>query len=556
MTELDQTQAPPDLTEEEVDILTMAINGEKARLGFDLESYEAFHWCIYKHWLEPHEKKNLGAYFDEWRKPADQGVRGVLNKAARGTFKSTDTIGFLLFVIGHYPELSNLVIQARDKDTQKTHNFIADTIKSNKGWSACFPNVVPDEERGWSLNGCHVKKLYDLDLIDGEWISTDIPYEDWVQTITSDHKRDPTFLCVSVIAGAIGMHPTGCLVMDDIHDAKNTESMAEMYRVVSTVKSDIMPTMSNPGRKPILLVAYTPWKQDDTYAMLEKTGLFTQLRTPAFIYDPEGKYEFEGEQITLTCEKVYNLIYLEQQLKILGRREFNRQLLIILDIGHKNKLVYYTYELTGKEMFWPVTAGCDPNGVDKDRLTNSKQLSDFGIAYVGADPQGGAVVLDGFLEPCTYAEADIELMSAQDRFVGYQTAVLETVGSGAAYYAHARRDPNLKIVVGNIYSMKDEKTVKSKDDRIREMAVWFENGTVRIADKDTRFLNMLRFLFEHFMELDKNVAHPAWDAGDAVYQSLKGMPHVLQIYDIESEIRSQERHEKKPSPWASLGGRT
>lgn len=557
---------PPDvaekvaaLTDEQTRDILLVAWGEKARLNFDLDCYEAFHWCVYGHFLEEHEKKNLTAYFEEWEKSVDEGIRGVMNKAARGLFKSTDTIGFLLFAIGHFPQLSHLVIQARDKDTQKTNNFIADTIERNKGWKACFPNVIPDKERGWSLNGLHIRKTYNLELVGNQWRQTDIDYDDWVQTITNDHKRDPSVLCVSVIAGSIGMHPTGCLVMDDIHDSKNTESMAEMASVVNTVKSDIIPTMSNPGRKPILLVAYTPWKTNDTYAMLEETGLFRQLETPAFTVDPDSDIEFRGEKIRLTCPQVYSLKVLEQQYKILGHREFGRQLRIDLAHGTADPLPYYTYGLSGDEYNWPIIAGADPNGTEKDRMTQEKKLSHFGIAYIAENPMGGAIVLDGFLERCSYGEADSQLLAAQTKFKNYKVCYIESVGTGEAYWEHVRKNMNLKVVASNLVSIdpKGRKVIRSKDNRVLDMAVWFENGTMKLSDRDSEFMRQLRFLFTHFYELDKNTAHPAWDAGDAVYAAMKGIPHILKVEKIQDEI-NQPRNKPRVglgSAWNSFGGK-
>lgn len=548
------TNALDGLTEEQIDTLTLLAHGELGRRSFDLESYEYFHWCIYRHWLEPHEKKNLEAYFEEWGKPVGSGIRGVLNKAARGLFKSTDTTGFLLFVIGHFPELSNLVIQARDKDAQKTHNFIAETIENNQGWKATFPNVVPDKERGWSLNGCHVKCLWKWELKeDMSWVKKPINYEAWVQRVTNNHKRDPSFLCISVVAGAIGMHPTGCLVMDDIHDSKNTESLAEMAATVITVKSDIIPTMSNPQRRPIMLVAYTPWKDEDAYAVLENSGLFRQLVTPAYVVDENGEHEFEGERVTLTCEKVYNIAVLEQQLKLLGFREFNRQLRCLLGQGTGVSLPYYSYVPGGDEFKWSVVAGADPNAPEKDMMEKVKELSHFAIAYVGRNPQGGAVVLDGWLEQSTYLKADAELLSAQNRYPNMQFTMVESVGTGLAYLAHARRTADLKIVPSDVGGLK-EKIIRSKDHRIMEMGVWFENGTLKIAEKDTPFLNSLRYLFNHIFELNKNYAHPAWDAGDAVYAALKGMPDILQIRQFTSNLAQPGQKKKMSlgSAWSHL----
>ena len=517
------------VTDEQLLAALLAGRGELARLSFDLDAYAHFHWCAFRHELEDHEAHNLAAYFDAWNKGDEEGLRGVMNKAARGTYKSTDTMGFCFFVIGHFPHLSNLMVQARDDDAKKAQNFALDLIANSSGWKACFPNVVPDKERGWSENGCHVKKTHDLTFDGKTWVSTEIPYGDWIQKVVSDHKRDPSFMSVTVSAGAIGMHPTGCLILDDIHDTKNTESLASMNLTVKTVKADIIPTMTRKGRKPIFLVAYTPWKFDDTYGVLERSDLFTQLYTPAYELDPTG-VEFDGKKVKLTCPSIYSVKALEQQMKLLGRREFNRQILCSLDLASGTSLPYYAYELSGNEFDWIAYGGCDPTATEPDRLEGVKKRSYFALAYVVENPQGGALILDGVLEQVSHSEGEERILRAQEMFPRWKHTLIENVpGAGSAFLQNARRNPKLRVVGSDVYSLdeKGNKGAKSKDDRILQMAQWFENGNVKIAKKESPFLDALRYLFDHFWELNKNYPHPAWDAGDATYHALKAVSHLF-----------------------------
>jgi len=187
-------------------------------------------------------------------------------------------------------------------------------------------------------------------------------------------------------------------------------------------------------------------------------------------------------------------------------------------------------------------------------------LSHFGIGIGGRNPAGGAVILGGWLKQETYGKADAELQSMQSRYPNYQLAMLENVGTGSAYWAHARRTPGLRLITSDVVSMDKEKVVRSKDHRAMEMAVWFESGTLKIADRAINgddgeyFLEMLRYLFNHIFELNKNYAHPAWDAGDAVYQVLKGMPDVLQVRQMTPQIRQPGEKAKVGlgSAWNSL----
>lgn len=551
-----------DPSPEQLRALGLEANGQIARENFDLGSYQAFHWCIFEHDLEPHELENLAAYFEEWHRPSVEGARGVLNKAGRGLFKSTDSGGFLLFAIGHYPHLSHMIIQARDDDAQKTGKLIADTIESNIGWRSCFPSIVPDPDRGWSQNGYNVKDM-------------SVAYEDWVQKVMSDHKRDSTFMSVSVQAGAIGSHPTGVLLLDDIHDTKNTESLAEMAKVIKTVKADIIPTMTRPGRKPLMVMAYTPWKSDDAYAMLEASGIFRQLITPAFVEINDEDYvkghpnyavfpwekkvgdqTFRGDKVYLTCPKVYSAKALEQQMKILGKREFARQLLCRLDVGKGESLPYYSYVLTGNELEYPMTGGCDPAGVEADKIEEGNKRSFFALAYVARLPQGGALVLDGVLEQCSHNDGQNYILGAQNRFPQWTFTMIESAGIGAAFFQLCRRDQRLVVVESNLKGL-DEGRITGKYDRILQMAKWFENGTIKIAARSTPFLDNLRYLFEHFYELNKNTPHPAWDAGDATYHALKGIPEILQMQALPMDLpkpgRGMTRQNSLGSVWNSLG---
>jgi hypothetical protein len=538
------------LAAEQAERLDLEFYVTSARWAFDLPAYEAFHWLVFHHVLMEHEKRNLGAYFDEWAKEKATGAKGVLNKAARGLFKSTDSDGFLLFTIGHFPWLSHLIVQARDDDAQKTGGFIADTIESNAGWKQVFPSVVPDKERGWSQNGYHVK-------------DTSVSYDEWVQRCMGDHKRDPSFMSVSVQAGAIGSHPTGILLMDDIHDSKNTLSLAEMDKAQKIVKADIIPTMNRPGRKPMMVVAYTPWKPDDTYALLERTGIFTQLVTPAFRELSEDEFDpanpkhahFDGRAVDLTCPEVYPVAVLEQQMRLLGKREFARQLLCNLEVGKGESLTYYPYIPTGSEWELPVAGGADPTTTEPDRYEEGKKRSYFALAFVAKLPQGGAVVLDGILEQCSHTDALNYLLGAQSRFPHYMFTMVENAGVGAAFFQLARRDLRLRVVESDLKLLETDKGVKSKDDRILQMSKWMEDGTIKIAARDTPFLNALRYLFEHFWELRKNDPNKAWDAGDATYQALKAFPELLISQQIPTTLpeRGQAKRMGLGSAWNSIG---
>lgn len=507
---------------------------------FSERGFAHWYWCLYNYELPEHARAWVKTMLAEFNRPGNE-IRGVLNKSFRGSTKSYVQIAFALWLHGHFPKGSGLIIQARDEDAKKTAKFMSDAISSGAAWKTCFPDIVPDEERGWSLAGYYLKDRR-------------VPYEQWIDQTSKDHGRDPSFLAVTIVAGAIGSHPTLYLMLDDIHDQKNTASQAEMLMVKKTLMADVLPTMSNPGRKPYLGVSYTPWTEDDAYAdPLEKSGMFTKMHTPAFKYDADGSEEWEGHKIKLTWPSAYPVKVLKGWRDLLGKREFGRMFLCDLEVGKGEALKYYSYSREAIDYSWVMVGGADPTNIDKPAFSDSRYRSCFALAYVAKMPQGGALIVDGVLMPCSQIEAENFILGAQSRFSGWQYTAVEGVGGGAGFIQTVRRNPLIKIVDSDLSGLiKKTGRIRSKRDRIfREVAPWFENGVVRISDERTPFLDGLRRLFDKFFELDERDS--AWDAGDAVYHALKAMPDVLQINAFSDQLPQAMPQHRSQSPVANIG---
>ena len=127
------------------------------------------------------------------------------------------------------------------------------------------------------------------------------------------------------------------------------------------------------------------------------------------------------------------------------------------------------------------------------------------------------MVVDGVLEHCTQAEAEIFVKRGQEMYPNYLNAVVEGDGKGEDFIQVLRRNPSLKVI-----PMKTGG--KGKNIRlVRQLGRWLESGIVRISDAETPFLNELR------KELDMYPLSKHDDALDAVYWALRGMPDVLQL---------------------------
>ena len=100
------------------------------------------------------------------------------------------------------------------------------------------------------------------------------------------------------------------------------------------------------------------------------------------------------------------------------------------------------------------------------------------------------------------------------------------MGGGAGFIQTLQRNSNIRVVASGLKGISDAR-IKSKKDRwLNDAAKWFEDGTVKISNADTPFLNAVRRLFDKFFDLDPKHDY-AFDAGDAVYHALKNMPDVL-----------------------------
>ena len=479
-------------------------------LPVGVEGLKHFAWCISGRELPAHTFRWAEKQIAQLNRGEE--IKGLLNEGFRGSLKSVEGEALCLYLHGHFPQASGLVIQAGAKEAKRTCELFADTISENRGWKACFPYVVPDIERGWSLDGYHIK-------------DTREEYGKWIEKTTADHGRDPSFLAVSVSGGALGMHPTLYEFLDDIHDYDNTSSRTEMLGIVNRVRADILPTMSREGHKPLFMVSYTPWADEDAYAMLEDTGWFEHIVTPVYSLDAEGDAEIDGNKVKLTWPEAFPVDVI-MDWKKLGKREFGRMFLCDLAQGKGQTLKYYTFDHNLINYSWSMVGGADPINVDRP-AHDLRKRSCFGLAYVAKLPQGGAVVAGGVLEPCSQIEAENYILRAQ-MFPGWIRTMMEKLGGGAGFIQTLLRNPRIRIADSSLGGLGNVKTRGDKHTRIeREMAPWFENGTVRISDEDNPFLNALRKLFDRFYELDKT--DPAFDAGDATYHALRGMPEILQV---------------------------
>jgi len=511
-------------------VLVRSARAEKARRDFSPDGFMHGYWCIWQREVPKHGYKWVEDLFRAYEEQ-----RGILEEAARGFTKSTTLITFALYILGHRPWGSELIIQGSDLAAHNTTKLMASIIENNIGWNGydkennipigSFPHVVPDKEGGWGAQGYWVKDSRGN-------------YGEWTQKTQADHLKDPSFVgCGAMSNLPVGLHPSLFLLLDDIHDRMNSISDVEREAVKSNVLENISPTMRREGKKPFFGVAYTPWHEQDTYAYLKEHWDMIHTRTPAATKAELGEgFEMDGEWWTPNWPEGFPAEEILSWRRKLPKGTFYRAYMCDLVRAKDIVLKYQPYPHEKIKWDWPIVGGVDYASVIIPTRQRQGGRSHFALAYVLKPPEGGAIVGGGVLEQCTQAQAEVYVKRGQNIYPAWQHTIVEGDGKGEEFIALIQRNPELRIV-----PMKTKGVAKSQ--RLYEgMSAPLELGRIRISDEDTPFLNALRKWLEEFPNISEHDS--GWDAADATYWALKGCPDCLAVPTTEGNalIPSKKAH--------------
>ncbi|MGH2619333.1 MAG: hypothetical protein ACRDHG_02015, partial [Anaerolineales bacterium] len=419
--------------------------------------------------------------YDEWIVPMYQdhadGMDSIF-EAFRGSTKTT-TIAetFQTYQIGLHADRSNLFIQADDTKARKHAKNAADLIAHNPMWKLLFPEIVPDEARGWGAEGYWVK-------------DASVDYGNWVRS----RDKDPTLVGAGIFDSFIvGMHPTGLLNLDDINNDRNTESEIENERVNRLLTDTIFPVSEDVAWH---LLSQTPWTDRDALALAKATGVYRLHRTPVYrLASPEepGAVFFEPreEWVRLTWPQKFTLARTENQFWKSGSVGFARMYLLDLEAvkGHnlKRQWIYYFPAEEIKLDEWPVFMGVDYASAS-DQLTRAQRRSrDFFVVCWGyLTPAGALVVVDGIREQVSQAEAEQRLIALASAFPRLMLIGLEAIGKGEEFAELVQRAGvfmPLMPIPGHAG------LARSKAGRFEKvMAPMFQRREVMLSGKSTSFL--------------------------------------------------------------------
>ena len=473
---------------------------------------------------------------------AHEAGMGALIWASRGFWKTTTlSVTFVAYRIGKEPHKSNLLISSNDDSADKVTAAIARIIEFSPGWKLVFPAIEPDKEKAWGALGYEVKR-------------TDIPYAEWVNLNSA--RVDPTFVGAGINSSrAVGKHPSGVLAFDDIHDEKNSISDKERNGVVKLVSDTFMPTAVRVDNKLItwLLGIGTPWDADDAYHYMKNTGLFMFHNTPSMVAAKEGDkgaVYLDGAAQDgvvhrdlvgwwkMTWPSQFGVASTISARSASGKRGFARMHLLNLQASKEGGMRYHLYPADAISFDWLIGGGVDYASI-RNRLSRQELNRDyFAMAYIAKVPTGGAVVVDGVFGHYTQSQADEAIETAQRVFKNWLRAIVEDIGKGETFYDTLMLKPHLKVM-----PMKSYVNKHLRQERL--LGPLLELGLLRISDRDTPFLNLLRKSLDDFPDGNDDVR-------DAVFWATYVFPELRILPSANEDAPRQLRRPQQTNPLLAL----
>lgn len=481
--------------------------------------------------------------------------KGVVFEAWRGFGKSTFFAAWCPYVMGVNPVGSTALVRVNDQKAKEMGKLISDLIMTNPGWLKIFPNVVPDERAGWSVeNGFNVMDK----SVTGEPGSPKFEegYSQWRMYCLANHLSEKSLVCAGVESGSIiGLHPTNGMWFDDLHDEANTRSQAEMKKVTDILQGNIIPTWFSAGGSPTLGVFCTPWSKNppDAYQVMLATGLFKHVKKPIFVEDAGGEvFAPTGQRVRLTWPEVFPMERVEEIHRAAGTR-FGQMYLLDIELSKPKNMRYFTFPHDDiKWTEWPMVLGVDPVGWVKG-VSMGEGISHFAGAMLLKTPYNTLVVADGFVEKIDALEGEKRVADVQRTYARtYLNASIEMNGAGAMWIALITRSSNIKYHGHNVNELgKGNK----KDRQYRFLQPLFASGSILVSDADTPFLNAVREYLDNFPNFENDSY--LLDVGDALAIGALDVPEIwtkIVVHDAAEPERQDIwlRKKKSVDPWVAL----
>ncbi len=471
--------------------------------------------------------------------------KGFVLRAFRGSWKTT-TLGvlFLSYIIAHFPVLTNVIVSANDDSAEKISKAVAAIIKFHPEWKRTYQHIVPDEDRGWSVEGYFVK-------------DTSMEYTAWAAKRAS--IIDPTLVGGGIESTRInGKHPTGVLYPDDVHDLHNSSSEKERTQVVKTMTSVVLKTAIRDADRLVtwVLAAGVPWAEDDSLEVMANSGQYESETLPAMRKAVEGeKGAVYIDGINRVTGAVYDDIVgwwvlawpehygIESIIsdRALGKADFWQMIMMDIKTAKTAGLRYYLYPHDRIDPTWLHSGGVDFATLKDARPDAGRNK--FAKVEGAKTPLNQLVVTDVIVEQCTQSQAEEYMANSHKRHKNWRSGVFEGDGAGEQFYLFfVQRNPGAK------WSIKKTGGKAKRFRQEHEMGPWLENGTVMISDAPTDGLLALRKALDDFPDGNNDVR-------DGLYWLCHAFPEVL-IMPVAKEGEGLPGKVRKPqglqSAWSRI----
>lgn len=402
--------------------------------------------CFYELCYGRDLPKHVFEWVQQIYKSKDEG-RGTVIEAFRGSTKTTSiTVAFTAFQIGHHPEDSFMFIQASDVSAAMNAQTVADLITLNPAWKIVFPHVTKDddmpwgEKKGYTVKSSMIKRPADNEV---GFTYEAIDYSSWHRH-RSAITPNPTLLGLGYNSKTIiGKHPTGMLLIDDIHDEDNSGSDRRLQDVRTKVNGTIIPITTTPDSATrFRIVIGTPWRTNDVLADFKTRERYDNVFTPIMFGDRS------------TWPEMFPIERIEEEIRPDTNSEIEFARMYLLDLTaaegvHLKAHWLREYELEEHSDWrsWDVVMGIDYASTADEWETKGKERDYFALAVGRVIPGiGGGIVLEtGLRQRLSQGEAFAKVRSMAAMYPTLRGIGVEAVGKGEEFFHLLHRTSELTV---------------------------------------------------------------------------------------------------------------
>jgi len=519
------------LSKEELDAFILKTYGDDAIIRDTAqqdtpEGFAAFYELIFLRPLPEHVRVWIDAVYEAYKEDEH-----ALIEAFRGSTKTTTWAAFLAFRIGQESEKTNLVITASDDKATEIAEMASNIIMHNPAWKTVFPHVVPDISSPVpGLKAGHWGSASGYDV----W-NTREDYSEWKQ-IRQQEGTGPTLKGVSYKSKYLpGPHPTGVLLVDDIHNEENTQSPRELKTVKDIFKGTIIPVIEPEAWH---VVSGTPWTDSDLIAYIKSTGTYKHVFTAAC--------ETKGDEIVNATWDKWNIKLLEDKRKKVGEVEFARMYLLDLEktkglILKKEYLKYWPHkEINGD---WPVILGVDYTSTE-DPL---RERGDYFALAVGRVIPGGRgiVIEDGVRAKMSQADAESKVVAEGANYPTLHGIYVEAIIQGDTFYKNLLNNAEIRAMGLPVLPVRFNKSKGFRFEKV--LAPLFQRSRLYLSDAENAFVNAFKDEWLHWQgeRLSKMYNDDTLDAVYAIIESDIGQSFVSPLVRKEAALTNPIFHKPK-----------